>query len=290
MIRLQDKRFLTLVILLYFALNYNPHFFFRIDLPVGWVFAFALTILLLAISRMHYKDEFAAKTGLTLSGRSALWYLLFAAALLPAMYLFFENIAWQHDLYYVQALVYPFSLLSQWFPPLSKLYLLNFHLYHFFQTFNDEIVIGAIALFTIEKMFPKVNGLVISVLVALVFSLMHGLYFFLTPLQRGFLALPVLLSLFFAGFIRNYLIVATRRIYLSWILHFSWNALLFSGYFYSFAQDKFIASEVERLNIVMGDWRTVSTLFGASLLVLVLVNRKTIRTKLFSAERGEAAS
>ncbi|MFN2128401.1 MAG: hypothetical protein ACK2TU_11135, partial [Anaerolineales bacterium] len=84
--------------------------------------------------------------------------------------------------------------------------------YHvMFYTLNEEIVLGAILLFTMVHRW-KIKPMVASLCLALFFSLIHYVFYKWIFLDRGVLGIPALITLFLVGFVRNSLIIQTGHI------------------------------------------------------------------------------
>jgi hypothetical protein len=127
------------------------------------------------------------------------------------------------------------------------------YLYYIPETFNEEMLIGALFLFGLERSFKKTNNVIIAILVALLFSLMHQALYTFSPVQSGIgLTFITLSTLFFVGVLRNSLILKTRKITNSWAVHLSFNLIFFPGFYIS-PNAEFI-SEPEKFNLVFGNW------------------------------------
>lgn len=259
------------IALLYGLFNYFPYVFAASAVTAGGLFPAVLFFAIVIPARKYYRNDFAAKTGLSIPPKQIVLYLVCAALSAALMYRYMVYIAWEHDLQYVHALEYPYNMLALWYPPRPVMFVVNNLLYHLFQTLNDEIVIGALVLFTAERLCKRKAGVLYASVLAMVFSAGHYVFFEYIAAHRGTLQFTALISLFFAGFVRNYLILLTRSVYASWALHALWNSLLFSGYFFSYADNGFLQRDVERLNIVMGDLRTLAAF---ALVALVLVSAR----------------
>jgi hypothetical protein len=158
-------------------------------------------------------------------------------------------------------------------------YILAIYLYYLPETFNEEMLIGALLLMGIERKFKKLDKNFIAIMVALIFSLMHqGLYKW-SPVQSGeLLTLTTIVTLFFVGILRNSLILKTRNIALSWAIHLSFNMVFFSGLFINAKTGK-SPSESEVFNIVFGNL-TMLALTGLLALTSILwLNIDTLKKK-----------
>ena len=92
----------------------------------------------------------------------------------------------------------------------------------YYETFNEEIFIGALLLMGLERNFKKLDKNAIAITVALIFSLMHQALYKWSPVQPGLvLTTQTILTLFFVGILRNTLILKTRKIAYSVITSYS---------------------------------------------------------------------
>ncbi len=132
-------------------------------------------------------------------------------------------------------------------------YVLANYLYYLPETFNEEMLIGALLLLGLERRFKKSEKNFIAIGVAIIFSLMHQGLFKWSPVQSGeLLTLTTIVTLFFVGILRNSLILKTRNIAMSWAIHISFNMVFFSGLFINGKTGNF-PGEPEVFNIVFGN-------------------------------------
>jgi hypothetical protein len=123
--------------------------------------------------------------------------------------------------------------------------------YHvLFYVINEEIVIGAILLFTLVYKW-KMKALVASVCVALVFAILHFVFYRWIFADRGALGISTLITLFLVNFVRNTLILNTGHIGYSWALHFGWIAIMF-GSRHTYISTNMYVSELESFNTYLG--------------------------------------
>ena len=123
--------------------------------------------------------------------------------------------------------------------------------YHvLFYVLNEEIVIGAILLFTLVYKW-KMRALVASICLAVGFALLHYVFYRWIFADRGVLGISTLITLFLVGFVRNSLILYTGHIGYSWALHFGWIAIMF-GSRHTFVSTNMYVSELESFNIYLG--------------------------------------
>lgn len=158
-------------------------------------------------------------------------------------------------------------------------YIFANYIYYIPETFNEEMLIGALLLMGIERNFKKIDKNYIAIMVALIFSLMHqGLYKW-SPVQSGeLLTLTTIITLFFVGILRNSLILKTRNIALSWAIHLSFNMVFFSGLFINVETKKF-PSESEVFNIVFGNLTMLAVTGLLALISIIWLNNDKFNKK-----------
>jgi len=123
--------------------------------------------------------------------------------------------------------------------------------YHvLFYVINEEIVIGAILLFTLVYKW-KMKALVASICVAVVFAILHFVFYRWIFSDRGALGISTLITLFLVNFVRNSLILHTGHIGYSWALHFGWIAIMF-GSRHTYISTNMYVSELESFNTYLG--------------------------------------
>jgi len=123
--------------------------------------------------------------------------------------------------------------------------------YHvMFYVLNEEIVIGAILLFTLVNKL-KFRPVVASLCLAVLFSLIHYIFYKWIFADRGVLGISTLITLFLVGFVRNSLIIQTGHIGYSWALHFGWIAIMFGSRHTNLNTNMYV-SEPESFNLYLG--------------------------------------
>ncbi|MBN2531289.1 MAG: hypothetical protein JXB88_00280 [Spirochaetales bacterium] len=99
------------------------------------------------------------------------------------------------------------------------------------QTFNEELICGGLLLLSLKRSFHKKYLLIISILIALLFSVLHLLFYQVcAEPNRGILTFLTLCNLFLFRLITNTLIIYTDHIFYAWAIHFGWN-IIFLGNF-----------------------------------------------------------
>lgn len=235
----------------YGFLNYNPQMLFGLNSPHwGWILSLLATSLIFIIMKGLDKKNWRKKLGINFDCNDIWKFLSLTILLLVLSYYVvdyissIEGYAFKPKIFYYKTYPgedYPFR------------YVFANYLYYLPETLNEEMLIGALLLFELERKFIKLNKSIIAIAVAIVFSLMHqGLYRW-SPVQTGeLLTFTTILTLFFVGVLRNALILKTRKITFSWAIHLSFNIIFFSGFFID-KQSQLVISEPEKFNLVFGN-------------------------------------
>lgn len=271
----------TLLLVMVFVacavLNYNPQMLFKSSYyHWGWNFSLLATILIILIMKRRDPQLWKQKLGIDFSRKDIIWFVLTTAVLLVVSYFLvsyvtgFSRYSFKPQLFYYKEYFsenFPFSLV------------LASYLYYIPETFNEEMIIGALLLLGLNRHYPRIGKTVIAILVAVIFSLMHQLMYKWSPVQPGtILTVKTVLTLFFVGVLRNVFILKTRKITYSWAIHLSFNFIFFAGLYVDVASGTF-ASEPDKFNIVFGNWLMLGltgTLAFASLLWLNVDRLKNI--------------
>lgn len=124
------------------------------------------------------------------------------------------------------------------------------YLHVLFYVLNEEIVLGAILLFALVNEW-KIRPVVASLCLAVLFSMLHFIFFKWIFADRGVLGISTLITLFLVGFIRNSLIFQTGHIGYSWAFHFGWIAVMFGSIHNSLTSNMYF-TEHELFNLYLG--------------------------------------
>lgn len=231
--------------------NYHPQMLFGLNSPhFGWIFSLLSTILILYITRIIDPNKWKQKLGIDFKLIDIWKISILTILVLILSYFVVDYVSMLNGYDFKPKLLYYKIYLGSNYP---FHYVLANYIYYIPETFNEEMIIGALLLFGIERKFKKLNKNFIAVFVALIFSSMHqGLYKW-SPVQSGeLLTLTTTITLFFVGILRNSLILKTRNIAFSWAIHLSFNIIFFSGFFINIDTQSF-PSEPEVFNIVFGN-------------------------------------
>ena len=229
---------------------------------------------LLIILIMRYRDpgSWKQKLGIGFSKKDMLGFLLTTACLLVISFFLVDylaklsNFSFKPRLFNYRRIIgpdYPFHAVS------------GTYFYYIPETFNEEMLVGAVLLMGLERRFRKLNRNIIAVSVALIFSLMHQAMYKYSPHQPGILlTVSTISTLFFVGILRNVLILKTRKIAYSWAIHLSFNLVFFAGFFVNRSTGDF-ASEPERFNIVFGNLPMLLLTGFLALISVIWLNMNT---------------
>ncbi len=122
------------------------------------------------------------------------------------------------------------------------------------QTLNEEMLLGSLLLKSVSNRFKCLAPVAVSILVALVFSLLHYAFYAFRPpdiINYGLLSLVSLVTVFAAGVLRNNCILSTGNIGFAWAIHFGWN-LIFIDSLYRLSTSGVGLNEPQMFNIILG--------------------------------------
>ena len=221
--KLKKPLLLSLLILFYLLFSYS---YFN-----GWWNSSVGSALIIFLSYLIWGKDFLKQTGLQLNlhtiAKSIILAIIITACALLIMkyignknYIRIEYFNWRdyyHDIFYV---------------------------------LNEEIVVGAILLFSLVYKW-KFRPLFACLGLALFFSLIHFVFYKWIFLDREVIGISALITLFLVGFVRNSLIIQTGHIGYSWALHVGWMAVMF-GSSHTYLNGDMPPSEAERFNLYLG--------------------------------------
>lgn len=221
--RLKNPLLFSLLILLYLSFSYS---YFK-----GWWNSSVGSILIIVISYLIWGKGFLKQTGLHVNFPIIARSVILAAVIATCSLMVMKYIGNKSNI----GIEY-----FNW----RDYYHVNFYV------FNEEIVLGAILLFTLVRIW-KIRPLHASLLAALFFSLMHYVFYRWIFSAKGIIEISTLLTLFLVGFVRNSLIIQTGHIGYSWALHFGWIAVMF-GSAHKYLNSQMYLSESESFNLYLG--------------------------------------
>lgn len=246
-----------LLLTLFLILNYNPQTIISAESLLGWTFSLLCTGWVLVMMRRIEPARWRDDLGLCFKREEVYNALVLFIILLFGVFIALRIITSYNGYRYFPSAFTYFMERRRGNMTLLWSNIIPLYLYHITQTFNEEMISGALLLKKVQKFFPKAADLIIAAAVALVFALAHLVFYRVTPANKGDLAALSLLSLFLAGWIRNVLILHTGHILYAWALHLAWNLLFFPSFFYVKYTRYVVQSETLRINAVLGDWRMV---------------------------------
>jgi len=229
----------TWILLAYLSLiilNYLPE--------CGFYFSSLAFASILLCLKTAWGDNWKTKTGLNISSRDIKLFITGLILLIIINYFFINSIALSREINFITRITSGQKLL---------------YLHTIFQTLNEEILMGAVLLFSLQNKFFKGQPLFLSIAVGAIFSVSHYFtyrYFFTS--ENGVLSYYALFSLFAVGVIRNNLILFSNNITYSWMIHLAWNWIFFGGNYY---MNGLKLMQVEQFNIIFGN---VNFLIAAS--------------------------
>ena len=234
-----------LLVLSYGFLSYN---FFP-----GWWYSSLGTLAIIYLSYLLWNDDFTERTGLKIKYTVVIKSLLLAILLTLAALGVMKYIAAQNEV---------------------SIKFTNWRNYYhdIFYVLNEEIVLGAVPLWFMVKKW-KMNPVVASLTLAILFSIVHFIFYKWIFLDRGTIQITTLLTLFFVGIIRNNLIIQTGHIGYSWALHFSWMAVMFGSAHVNPSKDEWL-TEPERFNTYLGSYGMLAISALIVILSLIIIKRK----------------
>jgi hypothetical protein len=221
--RLKNPLLFSLLILLYLSFSYS---YFN-----GWWNSSVGSILIVIISYLIWGKGFLKQIGLHVNFRIIARSVILAAIITACSLMIMKYIGNKSNI----GIVY-----FNW----RDYYHVNFYI------LNEEIVLGAILLFTLVHTW-KIRPLVASLCAALFFSLLHYVFYRWIFSDKGVIEISTLLTLFLVGFVRNSLIIQTGHIGYSWALHFGWIAIMF-GSAHKYLNTQMHLSEPESFNLYLG--------------------------------------
>lgn len=138
-----------------------------------------------------------------------------------------------------------------------------------FYVLNEEIVVGAILLFSMLNKW-RIRPLVASLCLAVFFSLVHFIFYKWIFADKGVIGISTSLTLFLVGFVRNNLIIQTGHIGYSWALHFGWVAIMF-GSSHSYLSTNMPLAEYESFNLYLGSLEMLIISFILAVVSLIIM-------------------
>ena len=147
--------------------------------------------------------------------------------------------------------------------PWSPLYTATFAC----QALNEEVVLGALLLFGLERHVP--HRVLLAIVVSAVFAGLHFLLYRVGGMQHTLLP-ATLVTLFAVGVLRSGWILQARHIGYAWALHAGWNLVMFSGRWQESETERTL-TEPEVFDALLGSRPlTLLSVIAAGMLLLVM--------------------
>ncbi len=232
--------------------TYNPQF--------GCWLSLLGTVLVLAFSRLAWPGEWAARVGFRIP----------VMEILSSCVLLLVCVAVSYTMVRIAAGGAGVS-----FTPFFARENMVFRLVHTAgQTVNEEMVLGALLLGVVSRRCARARFIVVSVLVAVVFALLHFAFYAFRPesaVNYGILSIPALLSVFGAGVLRNNLILHYRHVGFAWAIHLGWNLVFLNS---SLSAGGSRLNEPRQFNLLLGHPIMVVVVLAAMAATIVLCRKK----------------
>ena len=221
--RLKNPVLLSLLFLVYVLFSYS----FLGD----WLFSSLGTILILFLSFLIWGNGFLENTGLRFKLQTIFKSIVLFVIIAGCSIVVLKYIGSKNDI---------------------RIEYYNWRDYYhvLFYVLNEEIVVGAILLFTLVYKW-KVRAMVASILIAAGFALLHYVFYRWVFIDQGALRISTLITLFLVNYVRNSLILYNGHIGYSWALHFGWIAIMF-GSRHTYESTDMYVSELESFNTYLG--------------------------------------
>jgi hypothetical protein len=242
MTRKNTNYFVIAIIISYLGLNYLPNH--------GWWISMLGTLFIIFFGRKAWSKNYLQRLGIP---QKTLHYFISIVLLIV-----FTLLTYALIITIVNERNYGFTTAS-----------IYKAIHIFFYTLNEEIVLGALLLFSLSNKYNKANPIFISITIAFIFAIMHYIFYrWIFPGEaQGILSFFTITTLFVVGVLRNNLILKFGHIGYSWAVHYSWMLIMFGCAIY-YKTNNILLSETERFNIFIGNKIT----FIAALVTAVLTS------------------
>lgn len=224
-------------------------------IPKYWS-AFVGSVLIVVLSYLTWKNKFIYWTGFRLNSKEIVLTAILATVFLAGSFFLIKTIAKSNNIQVQQG---------------------NFKdiLHTFFYSLNEEIIMGAMLLKGIKHRWTNLEDWKISVGVALIFSIIHFVFFKWIFLNSGNLNLTILFSLFCVGILRNNLILKTGHLGYSWAIHFGWVFPMLGCWHLNKTQENYL-TDFERFDLYLGNYTTAVIIAFLTISSFLIFSKKTI--------------
>ncbi len=231
----------------------------------GWWYSSIGTGLILIFSYLIWRKDFLKVIGLKLSIKSFLKTIGLTILIIIGSVLIIKYIGSK-------------KMVAIQFGDISEYY------HDMFYILNEEIILGGIAIYILVNRF-KIKPLLVSTGLALIFSLIHFVFYKWILYQTGLIETQTLITSFFVAFIRNNLIIVNRHIGYSWALHLGWIVVMLGSFPY-WIDTNIELTEPESFNIFLGSKELLilsCVLAGLSLIYMIKKVQPTIKNIRYRA-------
>lgn len=243
--RLRNRILFNLLLLSYLLFTYYA--------LGGWWNSAVGFVLILLFARLLWKREFLNRIGLAITLRTFMASVIVAVFTVVLSWLLISFIAGENEITVAT---------SSW----------RDYFHDIFYILNEEIVLGAVILFYLART-RKMKPLLSCILLAVLFALVHFVFYKWIFNDRGTITLLTLTTLFMIGFFRNSLILATGHIGYSWAFHFGWMAVMFgSMHVYSASGER--VTELDRFNFYLGSFIMLLLSSGLAISGMIILRKR----------------
>ncbi len=217
----------------------------------GWWYSSIGSFLILFFSYLIWRNDFLIVTGLKISVKTVIKTLCLTTLIIISSILIVKHIGLN------KGITIEYTNVRNYF-------------HDIFYILNEEIILGGIAIYIMTNKF-KLSPVKTSIILALLFSLVHFVFYKWIFNQKGVIEITTLATLFMTGLLRNNLIIINKHIGYSWALHFGWMVIMFGSFPY-WTDSEISLSESEIFNIFLGsiEMFVISGLLaGLSLLYMI---------------------
>ncbi|HYX38612.1 MAG TPA: CPBP family glutamic-type intramembrane protease [Oligoflexus sp.] len=197
--------------------------------------------LILYFLRMAWPTDWQKRAGLEFNGKTLLLALAATGVFLGIFRFYYAQVAARSEVTIDLVAILPHVLPGM--------------IFTLVQTCAEEIILGSLLLRFVQDRCLSLSETWATVIVAVVFGLMHVVFY-----QSG-LILPreslhpmSLVGLILAGILRNLLIVRFGHIAYAWALHFSWNLYMFHS---PMLRSGVALGEAAKFNLLFGTWEFI---------------------------------
>ncbi len=259
--------FYVLVIAAFLFFNYNPQSFISNEIKIGWIFSIFCSFLIFLIMKHVEPVKWKHLLGIYNNTQNIFMYPVVLLLLFVGFGYWISYTAESNGYYYSPSLITYYIEKKNGNTQLQWMNIIPLYLYHIPQTFNEEMISGALLLKKAKQLLSRFHDMWVAAIISAIFSAAHIVFYLVTPAQQGTLTLFAVISLFFVGWIRNTLILTTGNIYYAWMLHLTWNILFFPSFYFIKFTSYVIKGETARINLILGDEKTVIIAFLISIAI-----------------------